>query len=56
LPKRNVLNKVVGFTGNKFTLLQFALYTYAQNVVQSFAASKNLHKADADAYLKRLSA
>jgi hypothetical protein len=38
LPKRNLLNKVVGFTGKKFTLAQFALYTYAQNVVCGFVA------------------
>jgi hypothetical protein len=56
LPKRNLLNKVVGFTGKKFTLAQFATYTYAQNVVHSFIAPKNLHKADAVAYLERLSA
>jgi hypothetical protein len=56
LPKRNVLNKVVGFTGKKFALVQFALYTYAQNVVQCFIAPKNLHKVDAVAYLERLSA
>jgi hypothetical protein len=56
LPKRNLLNKVVGFTGKKFTLAQFATYTYAQNVVHSFIAPKNLHKADAVACLERLSA
>jgi hypothetical protein len=56
LPKRNVLNKVVGFTGKKFALVQFALYTYAQNVVHGFVAPKNLYKSDAVAYLKRLSA
>jgi hypothetical protein len=56
LPKRNLLNKVVGFTGKKFTLAQFATYTYAQNVVHSFVAPKNLHKADAVANLERMSA
>jgi hypothetical protein len=56
LPKRNVLIKVVGFTGKKFALVQFALYKYVQNVVHSFIAPKNLHKADTVAYLERLSA
>jgi hypothetical protein len=56
LLKRNVLNKVVGFTGMKFTLVQFTLNTYAQNVVHSFFAPKNLNKDDSVAYLERLSA
>jgi hypothetical protein len=40
LPKRNLLNKVVVFQGRNFTLVQFATYTYAQNVVQCFVAPK----------------
>jgi hypothetical protein len=56
LPKRNLLNKVVGFTGKKFTLAQFALDTYAQNVVRSFVAPKTSNEANSVAYLKRLSA
>jgi hypothetical protein len=56
LPKRNVLNKVVGFTGKKFALVQFALCTYAQNVVHGFVAPKNLYEFDAVVNVKRLSA
>jgi hypothetical protein len=39
-----------------FALARSTTYTYAQNVVHSFIAPKNLHKADAVAYLERLSA
>jgi len=56
LPKRNVLNKVVGFTGKKFALVQFALYTYAQNVVHGFVAPKTSNEIDSVAHLKRQSA
>jgi hypothetical protein len=55
LPKRNLLSKVVGFTGKKFTLVQFALHKYVQNVVHRFVAPKNLNKADSIAYLEQLS-
>jgi hypothetical protein len=56
LLKRNVLNKVVGFTGKKFALVQFALYTYAQNVVHSFVAPKTSNESDFVSHLKRLPA
>jgi hypothetical protein len=36
--------------------VQFALYTYAQNVVRGFVAPKNSYKANAVPYLKQWSA